>query len=205
MMKLILSLCDYTGNWSRPYCADHQGADSRKYLVRRVDIKKGEDVTNLPFIKGCDVHGIIAQPPCTEFAASGARWWADKQATCPEKLERALHVAQACLSLVAIYKPEWWVLENPVGRIGDWIGACAHTFQPFEYAGWLNDPEKQDAERYTKRTCLWGDFIMPAKKPLDPIHGSKMHSQYGGSSERTKEMRSITPEGFATAFKHSNP
>ena len=79
-MKLILSLCDFTGNWSRPYCADHQGADSRKYLVRRVDIKKGEDVTNLPFIKGCEVHGIIAQPPCTEFAASGARWTACRRA-----------------------------------------------------------------------------------------------------------------------------
>ena len=94
-MKLILSLCDFPGNWSRPYC--HRAwRDNTDYLVKRVDIKKGEDVTNLPFIKGHKVHGIIAQPPCTEFAASGARWWANKQATSPEKLEKALHVAQAC-------------------------------------------------------------------------------------------------------------
>ena len=38
-MKVILSLCDFTGNWSRPYCQATNGyGEEPNYLVRRVDI-----------------------------------------------------------------------------------------------------------------------------------------------------------------------
>lgn len=42
------------------------------------------------------------------------------------------------------------------------------------------------------------------KTPVDPTEGSKMHRLYGGKSERTKMMRSITPMGFANAFYEAN-
>jgi len=63
---------------------------------------------------------------------------------------------------------------------------------------------------YTKKTGLWGRFTPPL--PLfiggdwrvEPVEGSKM-LRYGGNSERTKEQRSETPEGFAQAFFMANP
>jgi hypothetical protein len=63
---LILSLCDYSGVWSQPYVDD-------AYDVVRVDLKHGQDVRLLE-LPDRPVHGILAAPPCTVFANSGARW-----------------------------------------------------------------------------------------------------------------------------------
>ena len=53
---MILSLCDYTGTWAQPYV-------DAGYDVRQVDIQHGEDIRLLEYPG--EVHGIIAQPPCT--------------------------------------------------------------------------------------------------------------------------------------------
>jgi len=37
------------------------------------------------------------------------------------------------------------------------------------------------------------------------LFGSEIHTKYGGKSERTKILRSITPLGFAKAFFEANP
>jgi hypothetical protein len=60
-------------------------------------------------------------------------------------------------------------------------------------------------DAYTKRTCLWGDFEIPDTDERTSIFGSMMWSNYGGKSERTKEMRSMTPLGFSRAFFSANP
>jgi len=65
-MKTILSLFDYSGNWSKPY-------RDNGYKVIQVDLKKsGQDVRLLKTYK--NIYGILAAPPCTVFANSGARW-----------------------------------------------------------------------------------------------------------------------------------
>jgi hypothetical protein len=106
----------------------------------------------------------------------------------------------------------WWVLENPVGRIGrlTGIGEPALRFHPCHYAGWNPDPDK---DAYTKRTCLWGSFNSNLEmKPVEPVfytlggkRGSWVWAKLGGKSERTKELRSVTPLGFALAFAAANP
>jgi hypothetical protein len=94
---------------------------------------------------------------------------------------------------VAIYDPRWWVLENPVGRLKDYIGPPAHYYDPCDYG----DP-------YTKRTCLWGRFRMPFKTSrVEPTGGSKMHLVPPGPER--KNIRSATPAGFARAFFEANP
>jgi len=194
--KVILSLCDYSGRWSEPY-------RENGYEVIQVDIKLGFDVRTFPKIND-PVHGVLMAPPCTEFAGSGARHWKSKHEKTPEKLTDNLALVDACLRTVAIYDPAFWVLENPVGRLRDWIGKKDYSFHPYEFAGWLNQFEQRE-EQYTKYTCLWGKFNEPEKKELPPVLGSKMWSKYGGKSERTKEMRSQTPRGFARAFFKANP
>ena len=64
--QLILSLCDFSGVWSEPYVEDG-------YDVLRIDLKHGDDVRLLE-LPDRHVHGILAAPPCTVFANSGARW-----------------------------------------------------------------------------------------------------------------------------------
>lgn len=182
--KVILSLCDRTGNWSRPYL-------NAGYQVIRVDLQEGQDARLLRHL-GEPVHGILAAPPCTHFARSGAPHWARKGEA---ELLDGLSVADACLRAVAIYRPTWWALENPVGRLQDYLGPPVWKFDPCDFG----DP-------WTKRTWLWGHFTPPvplfaptARRRVEPTEGDVT------TRTRGKTARSATPEGFARAFFEANP
>lgn len=177
---IILDLCSGTGNWSKPY-------REAGYDVRSFDIKNGQDIRLIERMD--NVHGILAGPPCTEFARSGARWWRSKP---PEALLEGLGVVDACMRLVWACKPKWWALENPSGRLSRYLGKPAMTFQPCQYG----DP-------YTKLTCLWGDFNKPERNEVEPTEGSKMHKL--PDSKGRAALRSATPLGFAYAFWRANP
>ncbi len=197
--KIILDLCGGTGAWSRPYV-------EAGYYVINVTLPEYDVRTYKPPEK---VYGILAAPPCTEFAISGVRWWKIKP---PELLAEALEVVGDCLRIIEIAKPKFWALENPVGRLPRYIGKYKYTFQPYEYG----DP-------WTKRTCIWGEHNMPTKKPVAPIGlwtggtpsgrlGIVDHPEYlppdwvhklPPSSNRAT-LRSVTPPGFARAFYEAN-
>ena len=66
---------------------------------------------------------------------------------------------------------------------------------------------------YTKKTCLWGNFNIPKKNPIEPKivrfqNGKRMSEWYIKTSSLSKEertkIRSITPPGFAKAFYEAN-
>lgn len=174
--KVILHLCAKSGSDSRPY------ADAG-YNVRLIGIN--EDVR-----RQCPsgVYGIIANPPCTHFAGSGARWWAQKG---DDALLEALAVADACCRMVLLCNPKFWVLENPVGRLSRYYGKPRMTYQPCDYG----DP-------WTKRTCLWGNFNIPVKNPVEPTMGSNIH--FMPPSPERAEKRSECSPGFAKAFFDAN-
>jgi len=179
---MILDLCGGTGAWSKPY------ADAG-YDVRLVDLEvTGEDV-RLMELPDREVHGILAAPPCTHLAGSGARWWAEKGETA---LLENLAIVDACLRLIQFCEPGWWALENPVGRLVRYLGKPAMYFHPYDYG----DP-------WTKKTCLWGNFKHPIKRPVEPVEGGKIW-RMPPSPDRPK-LRSITPPGFARAFFEANP
>ena len=90
-----------------------------------------------------------------------------------------------------ITQPKWWCLENPVGRLSQYLGKPKMYFNPCDYG----DP-------YTKKTCLWGNFTEPIKNPVEPTEGSKMHL-LPPSPDRWR-LRSATPQGFANAFCAAN-
>lgn len=180
-MLTVLSLCDFTGAWSRPY-------RDAGYDVIQVDIKRGQDVRTMPHL-GFPVRGVLAAPPCTHLASSGARWWEEKG---EEALIEAMAVVDACLRIIVAHNPVWWALENPVGRLKRFLGEPAMAFDPADYG-----------DGYTKRTLLWGRFTAPLKRPVEATEGSKMHLM-PPSPERAA-LRSVTPEGFARAFFEANP
>lgn len=186
-MFTVLSFCDYTGNWSQPYA-------EAGYDVVRVDLKNGQDARLFEHV-GRPVRGILAAPECTAFAGSGAQYWPAKDAD--GRTLDGLALVDACLRAVAIYRPAWWALENPVGRLRRWLGPPRLMFNPCDYG----DP-------YTKKTLLWGEFATPRRSPVEPIRVSTQGSwvqRLGGKSERTKTLRSATPMGFARAFFEANP
>ena len=132
------------------------------------------------------------------FASSGARWWRSRK---PHELLDALALVDACLRTVAIYRPEWWSLENPEGRLRRWLGPPLMTFNPCDFG-----------DAYTKRTLLWGSFRPPRKRAVKPryiigkVDGKKYSPihYYGRRADR-QNFRSKTPLGFARAFFEANP
>ena len=207
-MKTILSLFDYTGNWSKPY-------RDAGYQIIQHDIKLGWDIftDTIPAaiadsIEGNPIHGILAAVPCTDFAGSGARWWKDKE-TMPANydsrdvqfnstVEMSTAFVYSVLYLVELFDPAWWVIENPVGRMHRLvpeIGEPLMYFNPTDFG-----------HPYTKRTALYGKFNTNLQKHYAlNLFGSEMWSRYGGKSEKTKAARSVTPIGFANAFFKANP
>lgn len=176
MSKIILDLCGGTGSWSAPY------RRSKYYDVRLITLPT--DVRT--WIPPKDVYGILAAPPCTMFASSGARW----PRTDAQMLE-ALSIADACARIILTANPVFWALENPIGKLQRWFGKPKMYFQPYEYG----DP-------YTKRTALWGYFNIPIKNPVEPTEGGKIWRMAPSPERQAK--RSITPSGFAKAFYEAN-
>jgi len=188
--NIIISLFDHSGSWSKPY-------REAGYEVIQVDIKHGVDILTWDY-KGIDrsrVYGILAAVPCTDFAVSGARWFKAKDES--GETRRSIRLVEKTMLIINYFKPDFWVIENPVSRIHTLcpeIGKPLMYFNPCDFG-----------ETYTKKTALYGKFNTGLKKnPVEPTEGSKMWALYGGKSERTKELRSITPPGFSLAFFEAN-
>lgn len=182
--KVILDLCGGTGAWSRPY-AD-AGYDVRLITLPHCDVRIYRPRES--------IYGILAAPPCTHFSGSGAQYWKIKDAD--GRTLADTQILTACLMIIAMAKPTFWCMENPVGRMNQWLGKPEMYFNPCDYG----DP-------YTKKTALWGRFNVPKKNPIDPARVCGQGSwlmKLGGKSEKTKRLRSMTPPGFARAFFEAN-
>jgi hypothetical protein len=182
--KIILDLCGGTGAWSRPY--KDAGYDVRLITLPDNDVRTYQSPKN--------VYGILAAPECTDFSVSGAQYWMLKDID--GRTIDSMGLVIACLRVIAQSQPSFWALENPVGRLSRWMGKYQLSFNPCDYG-----------DAYTKRTYLWGIFNMPQTNPVNPVKVCSEGSwlmQLGGKSTRTKELRSITPPGFAKAFFEAN-
>lgn len=195
--KTILDLCGGTGAWSEPYRA--AGYDVWNVTLPDRDVRAfARDVLKRRPSAPARVHGILAAPPCDHFSVSGAQYWPAKDRD--GRTADALSIVDSCMDIIEFYEPEFWALENPVGRLrglrAHRIGEPRLIFDPFMYG----DP-------YTKKTLLWGRFNAPSPRPVKPVRVCAQGSwiqRLGGKSERTKTLRSQTPPGFARAFFEAN-
>ncbi len=201
MRPVVLSLCDNTANMVMPWaeagyecqCVDlqHEGVHRTEQGVTYIgaDIRKWE----LPMKRYAIVFGF---PPCTNLAASGARWWAGKGLRAlAGGIELVARCAEICDEAGAP-----WMIENPIGALSMYWRKPNAKFDPCDYGGYL-DPE---GDAYTKKTCLWtgNGFIVPIPKPVFPVEGSRMH--FVSPSEDRQNIRSETPMGFARAVFEAN-
>jgi len=185
--RIIYDLCGGTGSWSRPY-------RDAGYTVHVIDTKSNKDVR---WLRRPDhrVHGVLAAPPCTHFSSSGAQYWSEKDED--ERTLEDLSILDACIRFIFAANPMFWALENPVGRMVDFLGPPAYKFNPCDFG-----------DAYTKKTYLWGKFNRPKKRPVEPETVCSQGSwlmRLGGRSDKTKELRSTTPPAFAAAFFAANP
>ena len=185
--KTILSLCSGTGGWEKPYV-------DAGYNVISVTSPE-QDV--LDYTPPNNVYGILAAPPCTDFSVSGAQYWKPKDKD--GRTLKSLEIVSKCLNIIKACNPGFWCLENPVGRLPALVPEIGKPwyFQPFWYG-----------DAYTKKTGLWGIFNRPERiNEVNPVRACRQGSwlmKLGGKSAKTKELRSITPPGFARAFFEAN-
>lgn len=209
MSKIVLSLCDLTGNMVRPWakngfhcvCVDVQHTDPRIEEFPnggRIDFIYGDVRFYLP---PKELKIVFAFPPCTNLAVSGSGHFKEKGI---RGLIEGLELVERCRNIC-----DWanvpWMLENPVSTISSYWRKPDYIFNPCDYGGYLDPP----GDAYTKKTCLWtgGEFKMPPPKSVEPIKVCPQGSwiqRLGGKSDKTKNLRSATPGGFATAVFLSN-
>ena len=200
--KLIVSIYDESEIWSGFYKREGYPVICWDKSIEG-DILEGFTTLQIRIEdSGLNVHGFIFQPPCTDFAGSGARWWSEKDKPCEGyepfdcTTELSIALVEICLHLKELFNPSFWVLENPVGRIHKLVPALksyrAMSFNPCDFG----DP-------YTKKTILYGEFNTSLQRnPVHPELGSLMHKIFP-SPDRQK-IRSKTPVGFAQAFYNAN-
>jgi hypothetical protein len=202
-IKTILHLCADLGSDSYPYSCDPA------YNV----IKVGKDIGVENYHPDREIHGVIANPVCTEFStASGFHKARDAD----------LSMLYDCMSIIHECSPVWHVIENPYnGTMKDYIGEPTFAYEPWEFGS-----------PWTKKTALWGKFVIPEKlyanwesvpknqnqyvrpgrpKPsLACLHKSAIHnipefSPFIEFVDSDNAFRSLCSQGFARAFKAVNP
>ena len=202
-MKTLLSLFDHSGNWALPFAEggwnvilwDIKHTCNHFDTFRDINDACTDYFYEHIFDNYGTVDGIIASVPCTDFAVSGARWFAEKDAN--GSTAKSIELVYQTLRIIDLCQPDFWAIENPISRIHKLVpelGNPTMYFNPCDFG-----------EPYTKKTSLYGNFNTDLKRnPIPPTEGSKMHRMYGGKSERTKTLRSVTPPGFAQAFYEAN-
>lgn len=123
---------------------------------------------------------MVAHPPCTHLAVSGARWFKEKQAEQAAALDFVRALLAAPIPRIA--------LENPISIISSRIAKPTQIIQPWQYG-----------HGETKATCLWLKNLPPLV-PTEVVAGreARVHRMPPGP-DRWKE-RSRTYPGIARAM-----
>ena len=157
----------------------------------------------------------MAFPVCTDMAVSGAAHFKRKAEVNPffqaDAVGHATAVSRMFNGMAIPY-----FIENPVSVLATMWRKPDHRFHPYEYGGYIPDDQAEhprwpeyiaSRDAYPKKTCLWtgGGFVMPWAVPVPVEKGhSRQHLKLGGKSQRTKDIRSATPRGFAIAVYEAN-
>jgi hypothetical protein len=133
---------------------------------------------------------VIAFPPCTHLAVSGARHFAAKRAD--GRQQKAIDFFMEFTKLTCA-----WAIENPVGIMSTEYRKPDQIVNPFQFG-----------DSVSKKTCLWINNL-PLLKPTSIVEGSKYlqspsgrrypewHWKTGGG---TGKKRSVFFSGIAKAM-----
>lgn len=185
-MKILIA-CEYSGTVRDAFIARGHDAISCDLLpTDRPGPHYQGDVRDI-LHDGFDL--MVAHPPCTHLAVSGARWFKDKLNEQAEALDFVRLLLNAPIERIA--------LENPISIISSRIRKPSQIIQPWQFG----HPE-------SKATCLWLKnlpLLAPTNVLQKPATGYWQNqtpsgqNKLGPSQDRWK-IRSATYQGIADAM-----
>jgi hypothetical protein len=124
---------------------------------------------------------VIAFPPCTHLASSGARWFEQKRKDGRQQ--------QGIDFFMQFTKPDClWAIENPIGIMSTIYRKPDQIIQPWQFG-----------HGETKATCLWLNKI-PKLEPTDVVEGREQRIHRMPPSKDRSKLRSKTFLGIAKAM-----
>ena len=125
---------------------------------------------------------MIAHPPCTHLASSGARWFKDKGPQQVEAFQFVMALASAKIPKIAI--------ENPIGVLSSMWRKPDQIVQPWQFG-----------HGETKATCLWLKGL-PKLVPTAIVDGREPRIHHMPPGPNRWKERSRTFPGIAEAMAH---
>jgi site-specific DNA-cytosine methylase len=176
-MKVLVA-CEYSGRVRDAFRARGHYAVSCDILP--TDVPGPHHQGDVRDILGDGWDLMIAHPPCTHLAVSGARWFKDKLEEQGEALAFVRRLLDAPIERIA--------LENPVSIISSRIRKPDQIIQPWQFG-----------HGETKATCLWLKNL-PKLQPTNIVEGREARIwKMPPSADRWKK-RSETFQGIADAM-----
>lgn len=126
---------------------------------------------------------MIAFPPCTDLAVSGARWFTEKI-----KNGQQRRSIEFFLRLWEQDQIEKIAIENPIGIMSTWLRKPDQIIQPWMFG-----------HGETKATCLWLKNL-PKLRPTYIVDGREQRVWKMAPSEERSKLRSKTFPGIAAAM-----
>ena len=174
----VLVACEYSGTVRDAFAAMGNDAMSCDLLPSEKPGKHYQGDVRDVLDAGWDI--MIAHPPCTHLAVSGARWFKDKLTEQAQALDFVRLLLSAPIPRIA--------LENPVSIISSRIRKPDQVIQPWQHG-----------HGETKATCLWLKGL-PKLQPSNVVEGREQRIwKLPPSADRWKE-RSRTFPGIAAAM-----
>jgi len=176
-MKVLIS-CEFSGIVRTAFANAGHDAWSCDFLDTE---KPGQhikgDVLN---VLNDDWELMIAHPPCTHLAVSGARWFKYKRNEQKEALEFVGKLLNAPIAKIA--------LENPVSIISTHFRKPDQIIQPWQFG-----------HGETKATCLWLKNLTKLE-PTNVVKGRENRIHKMPPSAYRWKKRSVTYTGIADAM-----
>ena len=129
--------------------------------------------------KGWDL--VIAFPPCTDLAVSGARWFKEKRAD--GRQQKAIDFFMLFPNLDCPYS-----IENPIGIMSTQWRKPDQIIQPWQFG-----------HGETKATCLWLNGL-PLLEPTNIVEGREQRIWKMAPGPNRSKERSKTFPGIADAM-----
>lgn len=126
---------------------------------------------------------VIAHPPCTDLAVSGARWFAEKRADGRQQMSIDFFMLFTCLP----YRTKV-AIENPIGIMSTHYRKPDQIIQPWQFG-----------HGETKATCLWLQGL-PKLVPTDIVEGRAHRVWRMPPGPDRAKLRSKTFPGIAKAM-----
>ena len=123
---------------------------------------------------------MIAHPPCTHLAVSGARWFKDKQQEQKEAIAFFMALINAPIPKICV--------ENPVSIMSRVYRKPDQIIQPWMFG-----------HGETKATCLWLKNL-PKLQPTNIVEGRTPRVHYESPGPNRWKNRSRTYQGIADAM-----